>query len=97
MHLKNVKIRQMRGEDLQGLNLEDLKQLERKLEVGLTRVLHTKVSNSFFFSLLQIFMKMSIKTLIYNYLLGLVYIYNNIVKEYHNRKTKVGPITKAKD
>ncbi|XP_008444932.1 MADS-box protein JOINTLESS isoform X2 [Cucumis melo] len=35
-------LRQMRGEDLQGLNLEDLKQLERKLEVGLTRVLHTK-------------------------------------------------------
>ncbi|XP_038886185.1 MADS-box protein JOINTLESS-like isoform X2 [Benincasa hispida] len=33
---------QMRGEDLQGLNLEDLKQLERMLEVSLTRVLHTK-------------------------------------------------------
>uniref|UniRef100_A0A0A0LRV6 K-box domain-containing protein n=1 Tax=Cucumis sativus TaxID=3659 RepID=A0A0A0LRV6_CUCSA len=38
----NQQLRQMRGEDLQGLNLEDLKQLERKLEVGLTRVLHTK-------------------------------------------------------
>lgn len=35
-------LRQMRGEDLQGLNLEDLKQLERLLEVGLTRVLQTK-------------------------------------------------------
>ncbi|XP_038886182.1 MADS-box protein JOINTLESS-like isoform X1 [Benincasa hispida] len=35
-------LRQMRGEDLQGLNLEDLKQLERMLEVSLTRVLHTK-------------------------------------------------------
>ncbi|XP_022131965.1 MADS-box protein JOINTLESS [Momordica charantia] len=39
---KSHQLRQMRGEDLQGLNLEDLKQLERVLEVGLARVLHTK-------------------------------------------------------
>ncbi|XP_023537833.1 MADS-box protein SVP-like isoform X3 [Cucurbita pepo subsp. pepo] len=35
-------LRHMRGEDLQGLNLEDLKQLEGVLEVGLDRVLQTK-------------------------------------------------------
>ncbi|XP_022951349.1 MADS-box protein SVP-like isoform X1 [Cucurbita moschata] len=36
------RLRQMRGEDLQGLNLEDLKQLEGVLEVGLARVIQTK-------------------------------------------------------
>lgn len=41
----------MRGEDLQGLNLEDLKRLERVLEVGLARVLQTKVFNSLFFQI----------------------------------------------
>nr|WRO64895.1 short vegetative phase [Uncaria rhynchophylla] len=35
-------IRQMKGEDLQGLNIEELQQLERVLEAGLTRVLQTK-------------------------------------------------------
>lgn len=35
--------RQARGEDLQGLNLEELQQLEKKLEAGLRRVLETKV------------------------------------------------------
>lgn len=34
----------MRGEDLQGLNIEELQQLEKMLEVGLSRVLETKVS-----------------------------------------------------
>lgn len=35
--------RQMRGEDLHGLNIEELQQLEKMLEVGLSRVLETKV------------------------------------------------------
>lgn len=35
--------RQMRGEDLRGLNIEDLQQLEKLLESGLGRVLETKV------------------------------------------------------
>ncbi|TYG83237.1 hypothetical protein ES288_D01G153300v1 [Gossypium darwinii] len=34
--------RQMRGEDLQGLNIDELQQLEKLLELGLTRVLETK-------------------------------------------------------
>lgn len=33
----------MRGEDLQGLNIEELQQLEKMLESGLGRVLETKV------------------------------------------------------
>ena len=33
----------MRGEDLQGLNIEELQQLEKVLEVGLSCVLETKV------------------------------------------------------
>ncbi|XP_031391268.1 MADS-box protein SVP-like [Punica granatum] len=39
---KTHQLRQMRGEDLQGLNLEELKQLEKMLEAGLHRVLQTK-------------------------------------------------------
>jgi len=35
--------RRMRGEDLHGLNIEELQQLEKALEVGLSRVLETKV------------------------------------------------------
>lgn len=35
--------RQMRGEDLEGLSVEELHQMERKLEGGLHRVLSTKV------------------------------------------------------
>jgi len=35
--------RQMRGEDLEGLSVEELHQMERKLEAGLHRVLSTKV------------------------------------------------------
>ena len=35
--------RQMRGEDLRGLNLDELQQLEKTLESGLVRVLETKV------------------------------------------------------
>lgn len=34
----------MRGEDLQRMSLEELKQLEEKLETGLARVLQTKVN-----------------------------------------------------
>ncbi|CAN7063317.1 unnamed protein product [Brassica oleracea var. botrytis] len=34
--------RQMRGEELQGLNIEELQQLEKALESGLTRVIETK-------------------------------------------------------
>lgn len=35
--------RQMRGEDLQGLNIEELLKLERSLESGLGRVIEKKV------------------------------------------------------
>nr|QXO37013.1 MADS-box protein SVP [Paphiopedilum callosum] len=35
-------LRNMRGEDLQGLTVEELQQLENTLETGLTRVLHRK-------------------------------------------------------
>lgn len=33
----------MEGEDLQGLNVEELQQLETKLEMGLNRVIQVKV------------------------------------------------------
>lgn len=36
-------IRQMKGEDLQGLDIEQLKQLENALQGGLSRVLEIKV------------------------------------------------------
>ncbi|KAI3922184.1 hypothetical protein MKX01_005873 [Papaver californicum] len=36
------RLRQMRGEELQGLNIEELQQLEKTLEAGLSRVLETK-------------------------------------------------------
>ncbi|KAI4328136.1 hypothetical protein L6164_020517 [Bauhinia variegata] len=39
---KSRRLRQMRGEDLRGLNIEDLQQLERTLEVGLGRVIEKK-------------------------------------------------------
>ncbi|KAK1554325.1 hypothetical protein Q3G72_010733 [Acer saccharum] len=39
---KSHRLRQMRGEDLQGLNIEELQQLEKMLESGLTRVTETK-------------------------------------------------------
>uniref|UniRef100_A0A2N9FA66 K-box domain-containing protein n=1 Tax=Fagus sylvatica TaxID=28930 RepID=A0A2N9FA66_FAGSY len=39
---KSNELRQMRGEDLHGLNLEDLLKLEKMLETGLNRVLETK-------------------------------------------------------
>lgn len=39
---KTHQMRQMRGEDLQGLNIDELQQLEKLLESGLTRVLETK-------------------------------------------------------
>ena len=39
---KSHQLRQMRGEDLQGLNVEQLQQLERSLEIGLGRVIQNK-------------------------------------------------------
>ncbi|MBA0550593.1 hypothetical protein Golob_021528, partial [Gossypium lobatum] len=39
---KTHQLRQMRGEDVQGLNIDELRQLEKLLESGLTRVLETK-------------------------------------------------------
>ena len=35
--------RQMRGEELEGMSVEELQQLEKNLETGLHRVLQTKV------------------------------------------------------
>ncbi|XP_050210233.1 MADS-box protein JOINTLESS-like isoform X2 [Mercurialis annua] len=40
---KTEELRQMRGEELQGLSLEELQQLENLLERGLKRVVQTKV------------------------------------------------------
>lgn len=37
------KNRQMRGEEIHGLSLEELQKLERSLEVGLGRVIEKKV------------------------------------------------------
>ncbi|XP_054810648.1 MADS-box protein SVP-like [Prosopis cineraria] len=39
---KSRQLRRMRGEDLQGLNIEELQQLETSLEAGLSRVIETK-------------------------------------------------------
>ncbi|XP_061352093.1 MADS-box protein SVP-like [Gastrolobium bilobum] len=39
---KSHQLRQLRGEDLQGLNVEELQQLERSLEAGLGRVIEKK-------------------------------------------------------
>ncbi|XP_050204341.1 MADS-box protein JOINTLESS [Mercurialis annua] len=39
---KSQQLRQMRGEDLQGLNIEELQQLEKSLETGLSRVIEKK-------------------------------------------------------
>ncbi|XP_007042844.2 PREDICTED: MADS-box protein SVP [Theobroma cacao] len=39
---KNRELRHLRGEELQGLNLEELKHLEKLLEAGLSRVTETK-------------------------------------------------------
>ncbi|KAE8691494.1 MADS-box protein SVP [Hibiscus syriacus] len=39
---KSGELRQLRGEELQGLDLEELKQLEKLLEAGLKRVTQTK-------------------------------------------------------
>ncbi|XVE95190.1 hypothetical protein REPUB_Repub02eG0074900 [Reevesia pubescens] len=48
---KTHQLRQMRGEDLQGLNIDELQQLEKMLESGLKRVIETKV---FIYMLLNI-------------------------------------------
>ncbi|CAL5189072.1 unnamed protein product [Lathyrus oleraceus] len=39
---KSHQLRQMRGEDLQGMNVEQLQHLERSLEIGLGRVIENK-------------------------------------------------------
>lgn len=39
-----IYIRQLRGEELEGLSLEELQQIEKKLEAGFSRVLEIKVS-----------------------------------------------------
>nr|AHJ60267.1 SVP [Paeonia suffruticosa] len=39
---KSHQLRQLRGEDLQGLNIEELMQLEKSLETGLTRIREKK-------------------------------------------------------
>nr|AXY96379.1 jointless [Pyrus communis] len=39
---KSHQLRQMRGEEIQGLNLEELQQLEKSLETGLGRVIEKK-------------------------------------------------------
>ncbi|KAK4367013.1 hypothetical protein RND71_014893 [Anisodus tanguticus] len=39
---KSHRLRQMRGEKLQGLNIEELQQLEKSLEAGLSRVIERK-------------------------------------------------------
>lgn len=44
----NKNFRQLRGEDLQGLNVEELQHLERSLEIGLGRVIEKKVFNCIF-------------------------------------------------
>lgn len=45
----------MRGENLEGLSVEELHQMERKLEAGLHRVLSTKVGRLLkVFSILQL-------------------------------------------
>ncbi|XP_040862063.1 MADS-box protein SVP-like isoform X3 [Glycine max] len=46
---KSHQLRQLRGEDLQGLNIEELQQLERSLETGLGRVIEKKVFNNCIF------------------------------------------------
>ncbi|KAG8059352.1 hypothetical protein GUJ93_ZPchr0002g25072 [Zizania palustris] len=38
----SLRLRQMRGEDLEGLSVDELQQLEKNLEAGLHRVLQTK-------------------------------------------------------
>ena len=49
VHKSLKKCRQLRGEDLQGLNIEELQQLERSLETGLGRVIEKKVYNFILF------------------------------------------------
>ncbi|KAH1073231.1 hypothetical protein J1N35_025559 [Gossypium stocksii] len=39
---KSHQLRQMRGEELHGLNIEELQQLEKSLEIGLSRVMEKK-------------------------------------------------------
>ncbi|KAM3327807.1 MADS-box protein JOINTLESS [Capsicum galapagoense] len=39
---KSHRLRQMRGEEIQGLNIEELQQLEKSLETGLSRVIEKK-------------------------------------------------------
>lgn len=43
VEIKSLTYRQIRGEEIQGLNLEELQQLEKSLEAGLGRVIEKKV------------------------------------------------------
>jgi hypothetical protein len=43
-----VSARRMKGEDFEGLNLEGLQQLEKKLEIGLKRVIQMKVCANYY-------------------------------------------------
>nr|KAJ0219856.1 hypothetical protein LSAT_V11C200075520 [Lactuca sativa] len=43
---RTLQLRQLRGEELQGLSIEELHQLEKSLEAGLSRVVAKKISNA---------------------------------------------------
>jgi hypothetical protein len=49
--------RKMKGEELQGLNIEELQKLEQLLQVGLSRVSNAKVCLSFLSLFVDIIMK----------------------------------------
>lgn len=57
----------MRGEELEGLSLEELQQIEKKLEAGFNRVLDIKVS--FFFFILAALFLFLLKEILSNYFL----------------------------
>lgn len=40
----SIKNRKLRGEEIHGLNIEELQLLEKTLEIGLSRVIEKKVS-----------------------------------------------------
>lgn len=55
----------MRGEELHGLNIVELQELEKSLEVGLSRVLEKKVSSTVQFYLFFCCFRKYIKYFIY--------------------------------
>lgn len=54
LRCNNAYDRQLKGEDLQGLCLDDLMKLEKMVEGGLSRVVKTKVTNFCHYFLLHI-------------------------------------------